>query len=93
MKKYIYVIFSFISLSFFIMLVYLSHNNIAPSVVGRAILELVTIPFIVLTVVMLFINMKKWFSEKMKLRSASFLSSLILIITIVLMTVATIYNI
>ncbi|ESU22805.1 hypothetical protein FLJC2902T_32440 [Flavobacterium limnosediminis JC2902] len=93
MKKNIQPILSVLTLLYFSTLVFLSYKNIKLNNFLDAIFELITIPFILLTIVLLVINFKKWSLEKWSLGTKSFLSILFLISSITLMVFATIYDI
>jgi positive regulator of sigma E activity len=93
MKKNSYIILSSLCLIYFTILIYLSFNTIVVSDLLVGILELITIPFIILVFFMSFLSVKKWYLENFDLKSTNFYSILILAITLLLVIISTIANI
>ncbi len=93
MKKDYNLILSCASLIYFASLIYISFKNILLNHVLEAIFEFSTIPFILAVPVLVIFSFKGWHADKWKVRSKSFLSILILTVTIFLVIVATVYNI
>ena len=93
MKKNSYIILSSLCLIYFTILIYLSFNNIVVSDLLVGILELITIPFIILVLLMCFLSVKKWYLENFDLKSTNFYSIIILAITLLLLIISTIVNI
>jgi asparagine N-glycosylation enzyme membrane subunit Stt3 len=92
MKKNSYIILSSLCLIYFTILIYLSFNTIVVSDLLVGILELITIPFVILVFFMSFLSVKKWYLENFDLKSTNFYSILILVITL-LLVISTIANI
>jgi positive regulator of sigma E activity len=84
MKKNSYIILSSLCLIYFTILIYLSFNTIVVSDLLVGILELITIPFVILVFFMSFLSVKKWYLENFDLKSTNFYSILILSITLLL---------
>jgi hypothetical protein len=80
-------------LIYFTILIYLSFNTIVVSDLLVGILELITIPFVILVFFMSFLSVKKWYLENFDLKSTNFYSILILAITLLLVIISTIANI
>ena len=80
-------------LIYFSMLVLISYANIKINTIIEAILELMTIPMILLTVFLLFINTKRWMEDKFSIKSNSVLPIVLLFFSISIMIFATILNI
>ncbi|MEY2670361.1 MAG: hypothetical protein RLZZ577_677 [Bacteroidota bacterium] len=93
MKKNSYIILSSLCLIYFTILIYLSFNTIVVSDLLVGILELITIPFVILVFFMNFLSVKKWYLENFDLKSTNFYSILILAITLLLVIISTIANI
>jgi hypothetical protein len=93
MKKNSYIILSSLCLIYFTILIYLSFNTIFVSDLLVGILELITIPFVILVFFMSFLSVKKWYLENFDLKSTNFYSILILAITLLLVIISTIANI
>lgn len=93
MKKNSYIILSSLCLIYFTILIYLSFNTIVVSDLLVGILELMTIPFVILVFFMSFLSVKKWYLENFDLKSTNFYSILILAITLLLVIISTIANI
>jgi drug/metabolite transporter (DMT)-like permease len=93
MKKKIIPTLSCICLIYFSLLIFISYKQIFPNNFFRALLELFTIPFLILLIVLLGISFKKLHSEKWSIKSKYFFSILILLATLALLIVATILNI
>lgn len=93
MKKNVYIILSFLCLLYFSGLVYISYNHIILNNFLEAIFELFTIPFILLTITLFVVSLRNWHIEKWSFGSQYFKTLLILIATILLMIIATIYDI
>mgnify|MGYP000036926066 FL=1 len=93
MKKNSYIILSSLCLIYFTILIYLSFNTIVVSDLLVGILELITIPFVILVFFMSFLSVKKWYLENFDLKSTNFYSILILAITLLLVIISTIANI
>ncbi len=89
MKKNSYIILSSLCLIYFTILIYLSFNTIVVSDLLVGILELITIPFIILVFFMSFLSVKKWYLENFDLKSTNFYSILILAITLLLVIIST----
>ena len=93
MKKNSYIILSSLCLIYFTILIYLSFNTIVVSDLLVGILELITIPFVILVFFMSFLSVKKWYLENFDLKSTNFYSILILAITLLLVIISTIAKI
>jgi len=93
MKKNIYIFLSSLCLIYFILLIFISFKHFLLNNFFGAMFELVTIPLILLSIILLAINFYVWHMEKMPIKSISFLSVLISITTIMLMSLATIFDI
>ena len=93
MNRNVNLILSSTCLFYFASLIYLSFKHIVLHNFFSAIFELVTIPLLILTIVLLGVNLKIWYLEKLSIKSISFLSILILTTAIFLMTLATIFDI
>lgn len=93
MKKDFNLILSTACLIYFASLIYISSKQIILNDVLKGIFEFSTIPFILLTVVLLGLSFKAWYSDKWKIETKSFLSVLILSIAVALMIFATVYNV
>jgi asparagine N-glycosylation enzyme membrane subunit Stt3 len=93
MKKNSYIILSSLCLIYFTILIYLSFNTIVVSDLLVGILELITIPFVILVFFMSFLSVKKWYLENFDLKSTNFYSILILVITLLFVIISTIANI
>ncbi len=93
MKKNSYIILSSLCLIYFTILIYLSFNSIVVNDLLVGILELMTIPFVILVFFMSFLSVKKWYLENFDLKSTNFYSILILVITLLLVIISTIANI
>jgi asparagine N-glycosylation enzyme membrane subunit Stt3 len=92
-KKNSYIILSSLCLIYFTILIYLSFNTIVVSDLLVGILELITIPFVILVFFMSFLSVKKWYLENFDLKSTNFYSILILVITLLFVIISTIANI
>ena len=92
MKKNSYIILSSLCLIYFTILIYLSFNTIVVSDLLVGILELITIPFVILVFFMSFLSVKKWYLENFDLKSTNFYSILILAITLLLVIISTVLN-
>ena len=93
MKKNSYIILSSLCLIYFTILIYLSFNSIVVNDLLVGILELMTIPFVILVFFMSFLSVKKWYLENFDLKSTNFYSILILAITLLLVIISTVLNI
>lgn len=93
MKKNINVILSGLFLFYFIILIYSSYNNIVFNKFFGALLELITIPIIISTLIMYSLSIKNWYHEKFVTKSTNLISIIILTITIALLIISTIFNI
>ena len=93
MKRSLNLILSSIILIYFTILIYLSYNKIELNNTFDALAELVTVPLISLTIILLAFNLKNWFQEKFSIKSDSILSLLILLTAIIFMSLATFYDI
>ncbi len=93
MKYNIKLILSAVCLLYFTTLIYSSYNKLVFDNFFEAIFELITIPIIILTLIIYIIAIKDWFNKKFEIRSANFLTIIILTITIVMLVFATIFNI
>ena len=93
MKRSLTLILSSIILIYFTILIYLSYNKIELNNTFDAIAELMTVPLISLTTFLLIFNLNNWYQEKFSLKSTSILPFLILLAAIILMVLATLYDI
>jgi hypothetical protein len=93
MKKNVNVILSSLFLFYFIILIYSSSNNIVFNKFFGALLELITIPIIISTLIMYSLSIKNWYDEKFVTKSTNLISIIILTITIALLIISTIFNI
>ena len=91
MKKSLNLSLSIFSLLYIIMLVSISDSkyDIAHSFLG-AILEIMTIPVILMTIILLVINLIKWSKEKWIIKSSTFYALIALSLSIATITIATI---
>ena len=80
-------------LIYFSMLVLISYANIKINTLIGVILELMTIPMILLTVFLLYMNTKRWIDDKFSIKSNSVLPILFLFFSISIMIFASIFNI
>ena len=80
-------------LIYFSVLVLISYANININTIIEAILELMTIPMILLTIVLLFMNTKRWIDDKFSIKSNSVLPILFLFFSIIIMIFASIFNV
>lgn len=71
----------------------MSSKNIAPNPFLRGLLELITLPYILLTIAILVISIIEWGKEKWLIQSGYLFSFIISLITISLMIVATILDV
>lgn len=78
---------------YFTGLVVISHYRINMGVVAEGIVEFVTLPLMLGAVILYLYSLRKWHKEHWNLCSTSFISIMILTLTTILMTFATIYNI
>jgi len=92
MKKNSYIILSSLCLIYFTILIYLSFNSIVVNDLLVGILELMTIPFVILVFFMSFLSVKKWYLENFDLKSTNFYSILVLAITLLLVIISTVLN-
>lgn len=93
MKKRIILILSISCLVYFSIIIYMSSKNIAPNPFLRGLLELITLPYILLTIAILVISIIEWGKEKWLIQSGYLFSFIISLITISLMIVATILDV
>lgn len=93
MKKDFNLILSSISLIYFASLIYISMKQILLNDILEAVFEFSTIPFIALVAVLAFLSIKSWRSENWEISSKSFFSVLIITITLVLIVVASVFNV
>lgn len=93
MKRSSNLILSTACLIYFVCLIYLSYKQIDLNNTFDAIAELITVPLITLTLFLLAFNIKNWYQEKFSIKSNSILSLLILLTAIIVMTLATIFDI
>ncbi|SHL09827.1 hypothetical protein SAMN05443669_100258 [Flavobacterium xanthum] len=93
MKRNINLILSSSCFIYFACLIYISFKHIVLNNFFSGIFELITIPLIILTIVMLAFNIQGWYLENFLKKSSSFLSIVILLTTIILMTLATIFDV
>ncbi len=93
MKKNSYIILSSLCLIYFTILIYLSFNTIVVNDLLIGILELITIPFVILLLFMFFLSVKKWYLDKFQLKSTNYFSIIILTITLLLLIISTKANI
>ncbi len=93
MNKSINLALSIFSLIYIIMLVSISNSkyDIAHSFFG-AILEIMTIPVILMTITLLVINMIKWSKEKWSIKKHTFYALIALTLSIAIMIIATIFQ-
>jgi len=87
------LISSLVILFYFTSLIIISYYKYSINTIGSIVLEITTIPLLILTLVLYFYNFKKWYKENWKLISHPFLSIFILTLAILVMIFATIYNI
>ena len=80
-------------LIYFSVLVFISYANIKINTLIQAILELITIPMILLTIVLLFMNTKRWIDDKFSIKSNSVLPILFLFFSISFIIFSSIFNI
>ena len=92
MKKNSYIILSSLCLIYFTILIYLSFNSIVVNDLLVGILELMTIPFVILVFFMSFLSFKKWYLENFDLKSNNFYSILVIAITLLLVIISTVLN-
>jgi len=94
MTKSLNLALSIFSLVCVTMLVSISHikYDMAHSFLG-AILEIVTIPVIVMTIALLVFNVIKWSKEKWSFKNSTFYALIALVLSVGIMIIATIYNI
>ena len=93
MKRSFNLILSTACLIYFVCLIYLSYKQIDLNNTFDAIAELITVPLISLTTFLLIFNLNNWYQEKFSLKSTSILPFLILLAAIILMVLATLYDI
>lgn len=93
MKKTIYLILSILCFLYFAIVVYCSYKHIVLNTFLGGLFELLTIPLIVLIILLLGLSTREWYLSKFSLKSSFLLPILILISTITLLIIATIYNI
>lgn len=93
MKKNLVLLLSFISFIYFSALIFISFNNILLNDVLEALFETITIPLMILVVALVIISVQAWHKDKWAVNSNSFLSVLILTVTVALMLLATIFNV
>ena len=91
-KKNSYIILSSLCLIYFTILIYLSFNSIVVNDLLIGILELITIPFVILLSLMCFLSVKKWYVDNFDLKSTNIYSILILAITLLLLIISTVLN-
>lgn len=82
---------SLICLIYFTALLLLSHYKINIAILG-VLIELLTIPFLLLLILLLFISIKNIIKNKFSLKSNYSLSTLVLALIIIMLTLATIYT-
>jgi len=94
MTKTLNLMLSIVSLVFIIVLVSISHikYDVAHSFLG-AVLELLTIPIIIMTIALLVVNVIKWSKEKWSFKTSTFYALSALILSVGIMIIATMYNI
>jgi len=94
MTKTLNLMLSIVSLVFIIVLVSISHikYDVAHSFLG-AVLELLTIPIIIMTIALLVVNVIKWSKEKWSFKNSTFYALIALVLSVGIMIIATIYNI
>ena len=75
------------------MLVFASHleYDIAHNFIG-VILEMVTIPIILMTIALLVYNAIKWTKEKWSIKNSSFYALIVLVMSVGIMVMATIHS-
>ena len=83
-------IFSFVFIAALVSISYLKYE--ISNQVLRGILELVTIPIILMTIVLLVTNVMKWSKEKWSFKTSTCYSLIALILSITTMIIATITN-
>ncbi len=59
----------------------------------QGILELITIPFIIITVALFVVNLRKWLKEKTGFEGLTFYTLIFLTFSIFIMLTATIFNV
>ena len=89
--KQITLISSCVCLIYFSCLIFISYNNITPDIIFGALVELCTIPLIVLFIILLVYSLIKLPFEDRPLKSMYFISTLNFLITIVLVIAATMF--
>lgn len=82
-KKAIFISISI--LLYFVMLIYISEKEIILNNVFEAIIELLTIPIIIATLVLFAFYLKLWKQENWRIKSVYLYANLVLISTILLM--------
>lgn len=93
MKRSSNLILSTACLIYFVCLIYLSYKQIDLNNTFDAIAELITVPLITLTLFLLAFNIKNWYQEKFSIKSPAVIPIVILITALILMVVATIFDI
>jgi len=93
MTKSLNLTLSIFSLIFTSMLVFASHleYDIAHNFIG-VILEMVTIPIILMTIALLVYNAIKWTKEKWSIKNSSFYALIVLVMSVGIMVMATIHS-
>lgn len=93
MKKDFNLILSSASLIYFASLIYISYKKIMLNDVLEAVFEYSTIPFILLVLALVVLSFKAWKTDQWATNTKSFLSVLILSVTVVLILLATVFNV
>jgi len=86
-------LFSVIILFYFTCLVSISYLNINLTKIEGAFVELFTIPLMILSVSLYCYNFYKMYKEGWKLKSYNFISIIILTLVLILLILASVYNI
>ena len=85
----IILISSVICFIYFVSLITLSHYEVQIEIVG-VFVELLTIPFVILLLLLVFLSIKNSVKTKFSIKSSYFISFLLLVLTIIILTTATI---
>lgn len=93
MKKDFNLILSSISLIYFASLIYISMKQILLSDFMGAVFEFSTIPFVALVAILAVLSVKNWRLDNWETSSKSFYSVLIITVTIVLIVLASVFNV
>jgi len=80
-------------LIYFSCMIFISYKQIYPNIFFGALLNFITIPFLILVPVLLVISLRKWYLEKWRIKATYCISTLILLTTIILISLASVFNI